>query len=361
MNKLIDASAYYLLPSSNSRHTLRSAVMAMNLLPREIAPGQQGMQQLRDDLARQPAAIAIIDLQALAPVIPDVLELTRFFADPQLRCRIVLSRHDSGPVWDSQRDWMRALGFCDLVAQIETRSLLAESQVLLEHVAVCTGAGLVSQDRLRQYFSAMQAQPDTASPRGLIRTLTGLSAESLCCDLAASAIVQDRRHKLSTYPACLVGSEAVTWMAGQFAISRDQCVAIGLAMQSLALLHHVVHEKPFADKHLFFRATRSVAADRIRPQALLDCLTAPNGVKVQDRPYHGRTYESCFVGSEIVDLVHARFGMRRHDCEVALNRLHGFGLIEHVAKAHPVRDGNFFYRFADSLLTGERGHAALAG
>ena len=108
---------------------------------------------------------AIIDLQALAPVMPDVLELTRFFADPQLRRRIVLSRHDSGPVWDSQRDWMRALGFCDLV---------------------------------------------------------GLSAESLCCDLAASAIVQDRRHKLSAYPACLVGSEAVTWMAGQFAISRDQ-------------------------------------------------------------------------------------------------------------------------------------------
>ena len=345
-----DANAYYLLPTPSARQALRSALMAMHLLPGEIAASRHGLEALRANLARQPDAVGVIDLQAMLPAMPDVLQLSRWLVEPELRQRIILSRHDHGPVWDSLRDWTRALGFRDLVAHVDTDSLVAESQPLLEHVAVCTGAGLLSQDRLKQYFSAMQARADGESSRGLIRALTGCAAETLCLDLASHAGVRDRRHNLTTYPSCFAGGDAVTWMASQFALSRVRCVQVGQALQSLALLHHVVHEKPFADANYFYRLALCGAGERIPLQMVLERLIAVNGVKVQDRLYHGRTFEACFVGAEAIDCLNTHYGLRRHECETLLNRLHGFGLIEHVTKAHPVRDGNFFYRFADSLM-----------
>ena len=62
-----------------------------------------------------------------------------------------------------------------------------------------------------------------------------------------------------------------------------------------------------------------------------------------------RTYPACFDGSEAVDALEVAFGPPRHACEMMLNRLHGYGLIEHVTQDHPVRNGNFFYRFTYSM------------
>jgi hypothetical protein len=339
-------NALCLLPPAGGQAAVRAALMAMNVLPSDVSPDRAGLQQLRTTLGQQAHAVAIVDIAAMKPALAHLLALAAFIQDPLVRKRVILTRHADGPVWDSERNWVKGLGFADLVAGLDASSLVAESRRLLIQVAAITGADAISADTLNRYFSAMQVRPDTQTPRGLIRKATGLSAEALATALASSAKALSRVHHLTAYPACFIGAEAVSWLASQYSMTRQKAVALGQALQALALTHHVVHEQPFSDGNFFYRTTVSSAADRLHPGAVLQSMTLASGVPVQDRSYRASNYPACFVGAQAVDWVHTHHKVRRHDAEIFLNRLHGFGLIHHVAHAHPVRDGHFFYRFA---------------
>ena len=67
------------------------------------------------------------------------------------------------------------------------------------------------------------------------------------------------------------------------------------------------------------------------------------------------------MGAQAVQWLAKRLKLRAHEAEILLNRLMRFGLIEHVTGDHPVRDGNFFYRFAglEPMADREAGYAPM--
>lgn len=81
-------------------------------------------------------------------------------------------------------------------------------------------------------------------------------------DLAAVAVkmrgpmgvrVEDRRHLLSLYRRCFVGSEAVDWLTDHAALTRCEAVAVGQRLVDLGCIRHVLAEHGFRDGHYFFR------------------------------------------------------------------------------------------------------------
>jgi len=83
--------------------------------------------------------------------------------------------------------------------------------------------------------------------------------------------IRDRRHLLTTYRRCFVGSEAVSWLVRAERLTRSQARELGQRMLDLGLLHHVLDEHGFRDAALFYRfragEASAVASDRGTPQA----------------------------------------------------------------------------------------------
>ncbi len=65
--------------------------------------------------------------------------------------------------------------------------------------------------------------------------------------------IQNRRFRLTVYPNCFIGSEAVTWLAKTQNATREAAVRIGQAMVEQGIFHHVTDEHPFKDEYLFYR------------------------------------------------------------------------------------------------------------
>jgi small-conductance mechanosensitive channel len=65
--------------------------------------------------------------------------------------------------------------------------------------------------------------------------------------------VEDRRHLLSVYRRCFVGSEAVDWLADHAGLTRSEAVAVGQRLVDLGCIRHVLAEHGFRDGHYFFR------------------------------------------------------------------------------------------------------------
>lgn len=336
-------TALLLTGDADERRTLRAALMGMNVIPEDVPMGEGAVNSLARSLSQRERTVAIINLEHLQSAPQNIVALERVFHDPELRKRVLLTRHGKGHVWESDRKWALRLGFCGLLAEVSPSSLAAEASVDLQEIASLLQIAPLSSDKLAAYFSAMGISCNHASPRGLIRQITGLTAENLAAALASNAKALQRTYKLKTYPACFIGSEAVSWLASQYSISREIAVDLGKALQKLDLIHHVVHEQAFDDAQFFYRTTVSSSSDRLNPGNVFKLLRSGTVVDIRDRMYRGKTYLDCFVGSEAIDWLCTYYLLKRHDAEIFLNRLQGFGLIHHVTDDHRVRDDYFFY------------------
>ncbi|NEO85729.1 MAG: hypothetical protein F6J87_15975 [Spirulina sp. SIO3F2] len=65
--------------------------------------------------------------------------------------------------------------------------------------------------------------------------------------------VRDRRYRLTTYPQCFVGSEAVDWFVAHLNVSREEAIDIGQRLLERQWLCHVLNEHSFKDEYLFYR------------------------------------------------------------------------------------------------------------
>jgi small-conductance mechanosensitive channel len=65
--------------------------------------------------------------------------------------------------------------------------------------------------------------------------------------------VRDRRYRLTDYPICFVGREAVSWMVHALGITRAEAVAMGRRLVERGTVHHVLDEHSFRDANLFYR------------------------------------------------------------------------------------------------------------
>jgi len=73
--------------------------------------------------------------------------------------------------------------------------------------------------------------------------------------------IEDRRHLLSVYPKCFLGSEAVQWLMRAGDLSREAAIRLGQSLVERGVIHHVLDEHPFRDGHFYYR----FYADEKRP------------------------------------------------------------------------------------------------
>lgn len=77
--------------------------------------------------------------------------------------------------------------------------------------------------------------------------------------------VRDRTWRLTNYPCCFVGSQAVDWLiVHKYAKSREDAVAIGARLLSAGEFSHVLNEHPFKDAKLFYRFADASATLKAR-------------------------------------------------------------------------------------------------
>lgn len=79
---------------------------------------------------------------------------------------------------------------------------------------------------------------------------------------------------------------------------------------------------------------------------LCEAMQAPSGVVVAERAWRGRSYPGCFVASEAVDWLVARFGLRRELASRTCAFLWRTGRLHHVLRDADFRDDFLFFRFS---------------
>ena len=65
--------------------------------------------------------------------------------------------------------------------------------------------------------------------------------------------IKDRRHRLSLYSTCFVGSEAVDWLMRTQKATRLEATRLGQLLYKEGFIQHVLDEHPFDDDYLFYQ------------------------------------------------------------------------------------------------------------
>jgi Domain found in Dishevelled, Egl-10, and Pleckstrin (DEP) len=331
------------LPHDAAHKSARALVMALGLIPEAVKDGPQALAQLQSRLA-QPQAVALLDLGSLPGAFKHVLDLAAKLP-AEARSRVILFRHEQGPVWPSDQAWVRDLGFAGLFAEVDTAAMLTEGAALPALLAQLVGCPPLSAQKLAQFFAAMLAKPDPLTLRGLIRAQCSRDAESLAQVMSSGVKSVDRSYHLSRFPSCFLGTEAVQWLRGQYRCSAEIATQIGQALLQLGLIHHVVHEHAFENAEFFYRLDATASASQAHLGRLLQELQASEGLKIEDRSYLGKLYPACWVAKDAVSWLSKKLRVPRYEAENLFNRLLSYGLIEHVTKAHRVKDESLFFRF----------------
>ena len=77
---------------------------------------------------------------------------------------------------------------------------------------------------------------------------------ALAAAFKSNVEVKDRKYHLKAYPQCFIGSEAVDYLIESgHAITREDAVDLGRALQACHLFEHVTRDHQFQDNYLFFR------------------------------------------------------------------------------------------------------------
>ena len=69
----------------------------------------------------------------------------------------------------------------------------------------------------------------------------------------AGITIKDRRYKLTNYPLCFIGNEAVAWMETQYLLSKPEAIRLGQELIELKIIHHVTDDHDFKNDYLFYR------------------------------------------------------------------------------------------------------------
>jgi hypothetical protein len=331
------------LPHDAAHKSARALVMALGLIPEVVKDNADVLATMAQHLQSHAHSAALIDLGSLPLGFKHIHDLAKRLSS-DARQRVILFRHEQGPVWPSDQAWAKELGFAGLFAEVDAQAMLADAE-LPNLLADLTGRERLPAQKLSQFFAAMLAKPDPLTLRGLIRAQCGRSAESLAQVMASGVKAVDRTHRFTSYPACFLGTEAVQWLRSQFQGSAANAVQTGQALLSMGLIHHVVHEHGFEDADFFYRLDATANTSQTHLGQLLQKMQGAQGVEVKDRSYLGTAYPACWVGQDAVSWLSKQYRLPRHESENLLNRLLSYGLIEHVVRAHRVKDANLFFRF----------------
>ncbi len=109
--------------------------------------------------------------------------------------------------------------------------------------------------------------PESLAAPSTGRTWSGEELEALVARMRApgGVTIADRRHLLSFFPRCFLGSDAAEWLQLNEGMSRHEALALGNQMLERGLLHHVLDEHLFEDRALFYRFYADETLDPAQP------------------------------------------------------------------------------------------------
>lgn len=337
--------AYLLLADDVARKTARAMLMATQIAPTELAPQRGALRTAAQALEAHPGAIAIIELAALPPEVPHLVALAETLG-AKACSRVLLVRGDMGPLWDTDRQWISALGYAGIVGELSPEALAAEEAPAVQLALGMLGRPSIERDRLAQFFGAMQIKAETRpSRRARARALAQRSPDALAAALADGVPTGPLRYHLRTYPECATGESIVTWLRSACRLDIERAELLGQTLQKLGYLHHVTYEQPLKANGNFFRIDSKRESRDARPDRIYAEMCAKGGPAIADRRFLARTWEQCFVGREAIDWASRTQGLSRPLAESVLDRLLLWRLFEHVTREHLVRDDDFFYRY----------------
>lgn len=332
------------LPTLAGRDVLRSGLMAMHCVPENMPTNMADRLARLASFAPESRVFCVLDVSIAQAAGSDEFQSVANQIPLWLRARTLLTRMANGHVSAADRVWVKALGFADFLPEFDALEPEGNLRLALDAAAQSLALPKLPADDLMRYIRATQMTAKPNAARALIRQHTGLAAEQLHDSLADLLVIADRTYHLKKYAQCFVASEAVQKLALVFKLSPTQAVEVGQALGALGLLFHVEHKHAFTDAELFFRLAHSREADAIDPWQVLDLLQRE--LVLADRSYLGTVYRQCWVGSEAVDVLSARYALPRHVAHLVLHRLMQFGVFAHVVKKQLFIDGKFFYAFS---------------
>jgi hypothetical protein len=334
------------------RTLLRAALTSQGLTPLDMKPENLLPTAAgRSGVAPEARSVLLLDLAAetIAPYrAADAIRLARALPwQPRLLAIASVERD----VWANEAAWAKNLTGYALLPR-PASSVAAFLTALLKELEL----GEADLRRLETHLRVMLSAADDKGPAALIRRLTGGSAQDFATELLASGKFADRRYRLKKYPECVVGREAVGWIAGRYGVSRAEAVQLGDALLQSGYLHHVVKEQPFADEEFFYRIAAPGRFDAVPLDAVTAFLRGADGL-IADRVWHGINFKQCMVGSQAVDALVRHFRLTRAEATVLGQSLLDLGLLHHVADEHPFADANLFYELQAGPQGADTGRA----
>jgi hypothetical protein len=250
MSRAADPEVLLQLPTVPGTDALRAGLMAMKCIPTNLPLQASDRQDILKRASHSYRTFLMIDVSNQKPGAGDSLEAVCRDVPEGLRSRTLLTRLAGGHVSSDDRAWVKALGFVDMIAEIDVNDLQGDLRVVIDTAARLLALEPLSLTELAKYVGGVAASargkaPLKLAPRALIRAHTQLSAEKLVELLRDGLAIQDRSYHFKKYPACFVASESVTWLARRFDLAPAAAVAVGQALGTLGLLYHVEQKHDF--------------------------------------------------------------------------------------------------------------------
>ena len=302
---------------------------------------------------RHAESVLVADLSTSASqgCAPD--EMLSRLSDRLPHLRLVTTLSDRLTVTAQEVKWAMSLGATGL---FPCMSALRIEETLLPVLAAVVGDPRAKfdteriADMIRALGSDVYAPPSIAAAQKLL-SLRGTGSADIGALIAAirgadGFDVKDRSFRLTTYPNCFVGREAVDVLTRITGRSRETSLAIGRLLRLIGAFHHVTGEHDFEDGNYFYRfsaSTQKISSLDLR--RVVQAARGATGFDVQDRHYLGTRYAKCFVGSEATDWLKNRYDLTSPGAVAlgqSLLRLH---VIRHVVDEHDFAGGGLFYRF----------------
>jgi hypothetical protein len=151
----------------------------------------------------------------------------------------------------------------------------------------------------------------------------------------------------------LPGSSAAAWQPSLAPVLGRMVEAVGGGAVHLASLEAWINEtlrtgaepRPGLVKDAHMDAYQLERAG-VSAARLAEAMQGPGGVPVAERTWHGKPYRECFVASEAIDWLVARFGLRRELAVKACEFLWRTGRIHHVLRQAAFADDQLYFRFS---------------
>ncbi|MGE0873429.1 MAG: hypothetical protein AB7O31_02035 [Burkholderiales bacterium] len=330
---------------------LQAAVASQGLTAAPVVPEQPLHEALASSLGGGSGpSLVIADLALVCREDGFPAPFCRRVARLRPDTRILLTAGSRAWIGAPERAWVKRAGAADLLPACSAQRARSSIGPVLRQVMLALGGETPDLSRMEASVAALPR--DTAAPADApadrdTLALAGIDLPNLAARMAreGGVPIADRRYLLRTYEQCFVGSEAVDWIAREYAVSRELAALAGSALLDAGYVYHVVREQAFRDGSFYYRfAIDTPALAALDLGALIDAWRAPDGVGIEERSWMGRSYPRCFVGSEAVAWMRAR-GLSLNEALIVGQRLLDCGVLHHVWDEHGFKEDLLYYRF----------------